>query len=135
MPSASTAISVIWWWCFVVILVDFELASYLQKAVTMIEPLLDPLHPAHEEFKKRGLEQLALVNGVNYTDLDQRRCPICQGTGHLGKKRKKPKRERKRRGEEDKQVIEQETASSSSSHLCFSFSSSLSVLLSAYEYV
>lgn len=51
----------------------------------MIEPLLDPLHPAHEEFKKRGLEQLALVNGVNYTDLDQRRCPICQGTGHLGK--------------------------------------------------
>ncbi|PHJ16707.1 zinc knuckle domain-containing protein, partial [Cystoisospora suis] len=60
-----------------------ETEEILEKAVTMIEPLLDPLHPAHEEFKKRGLEQLALVNGVNYTDLDQRRCPICQGTGHL----------------------------------------------------
>eukprot|EP00070_Physeter_catodon_P042818 XP_028349712.1 branchpoint-bridging protein-like [Physeter catodon] len=54
----------------------------VEKALSLIEPLLDPLHPAHEEFKKRGLEQLALVNGVNYTDLDQRRCPICQGTGH-----------------------------------------------------
>ncbi|KFH18382.1 zinc knuckle domain-containing protein [Toxoplasma gondii MAS] len=54
----------------------------VEKALALIEPLLDPLHPAHEEFKKRGLEQLALVNGVNYSDLEQRRCPICQGTGH-----------------------------------------------------
>lgn len=58
--------------------------SELQKAVALIEPLLDPLHPAHEEFKRKGLEQLALVNGVNYGDLDQRRCAICQGVGHLG---------------------------------------------------
>ncbi|KAL8452678.1 hypothetical protein Emed_001242 [Eimeria media] len=54
-----------------------------QRAVALVEPLLDPLHPAHEEFKRRGLEQLALVNGVNYSDLDQRRCAICQALGHL----------------------------------------------------
>lgn len=58
--------------------------AVLQRAVALVEPLLDPLHPAHEEFKRRGLEQLALVNGVNYTDLDQRRCAICQAVGHLG---------------------------------------------------
>ncbi|PFH34386.1 zinc knuckle domain-containing protein [Besnoitia besnoiti] len=54
----------------------------VEKALALIEPLLDPLHPAHEEFKKRGLEQLALVNGVNYSDLEARRCPVCQGAGH-----------------------------------------------------
>ncbi|OEH75052.1 zinc knuckle domain-containing protein [Cyclospora cayetanensis] len=56
----------------------------VERAVALIEPLLDPLHPAHEEFKRRGLEQLALVNGVNYSDLDQRRCAICQALGHSG---------------------------------------------------
>ncbi|KAL8274652.1 hypothetical protein Esti_001367 [Eimeria stiedai] len=55
----------------------------VERAVALVEPLLDPLHPAHEEFKRRGLEQLALVNGVNYSDLDQRRCAICQALGHL----------------------------------------------------
>ncbi|CDJ39742.1 zinc knuckle domain-containing protein, putative [Eimeria tenella] len=55
----------------------------VERAVALVEPLLDPLHPAHEEFKRRGLEQLALVNGVNYGELDQRRCALCQALGHL----------------------------------------------------
>eukprot|EP00922_Rhytidocystis_sp_ex-Travisia-forbesii_P004812 GHVS01007055.1.p1 GENE.GHVS01007055.1~~GHVS01007055.1.p1 ORF type:complete len:576 (-),score=69.52 GHVS01007055.1:199-1926(-) len=54
----------------------------LEKAVGLIEPLLDPFHPMHEDFKKRGLEQLALVNGLSMSKLDQR-CAVCGATGHL----------------------------------------------------
>eukprot|EP00921_Rhytidocystis_pertsovi_P016550 GHVQ01026091.1.p1 GENE.GHVQ01026091.1~~GHVQ01026091.1.p1 ORF type:complete len:729 (+),score=159.01 GHVQ01026091.1:724-2910(+) len=54
----------------------------LEKAVGLIEPLLDPFHPMHEDFKKRGLEQLALVNGLTMSKIDQR-CAVCGGTGHF----------------------------------------------------
>lgn len=54
----------------------------LDKAVSLIEPLLNPFHPAHEEFKKKGLEQLALVNGVSLTKIDSR-CTVCGAVGHL----------------------------------------------------
>ncbi|KAL8437494.1 hypothetical protein ACSSS7_000876 [Eimeria intestinalis] len=76
----------------------FFLCFVLQRAVALVEPLLDPLHPAHEEFKRRGLEQLALVNGVNYSDLDQRRCAICQALGHLGVSPNKPVNSRSLQG-------------------------------------
>lgn len=36
----------------------------------------------HEEFKKKGLEQLALVNGVALNKIETR-CNICGATGHL----------------------------------------------------
>lgn len=36
----------------------------------------------HEEFKKKGLEQLALVNGVQLGKLETR-CNVCGATGHL----------------------------------------------------
>lgn len=54
----------------------------LDKAVALIEPLLNPYHPAHEEFKKKGLEQLALVNGVSLSKLENR-CSVCGAIGHL----------------------------------------------------
>lgn len=54
----------------------------LQKAVSLIEPLLNPFHPMHEEFKKKGLEQLALVNGVTLTKIEAR-CNTCGALGHL----------------------------------------------------
>eukprot|EP00923_Selenidium_pygospionis_P060732 GHVN01106732.1.p1 GENE.GHVN01106732.1~~GHVN01106732.1.p1 ORF type:complete len:679 (-),score=146.18 GHVN01106732.1:1247-3283(-) len=55
----------------------------LEIAVGLIEPLLDPSHPMHDEFKKKGLEQLALVNGLTVAKTEQR-CSECGGTGHLG---------------------------------------------------
>ncbi|KAJ1608164.1 Ms15p [Cryptosporidium canis] len=36
----------------------------LDKAVNMILPLLDPFHPLHEEYKRDGLQQLAIINGT-----------------------------------------------------------------------
>ncbi|KAK6588194.1 Ms15p KH + 2 Znknuckle (C2HC) [Cryptosporidium xiaoi] len=36
----------------------------LDKAVNMIQPLLDPFHPLHEEYKRDGLQQLAIINGT-----------------------------------------------------------------------
>ncbi|XP_055388701.1 LOW QUALITY PROTEIN: uncharacterized protein LOC129617553 [Condylostylus longicornis] len=54
----------------------------IEKAVSLIEPLLNPFHPMHEEFKKKGLEQLALVNGVAMNKIEAR-CSVCGGTGHL----------------------------------------------------
>ncbi|GIX62528.1 transcription or splicing factor-like protein, putative [Babesia caballi] len=54
----------------------------VEKAVALIEPLLDPFHPKHEEFKRRGLEQLALVNGVALGISDASRCSSCGGLGH-----------------------------------------------------
>ncbi|XP_953608.1 uncharacterized protein TA16690 [Theileria annulata] len=54
----------------------------VQKAVELIEPLLDPFHPKHEEFKRLGLEQLALVNGVALGIVDIARCSICGASGH-----------------------------------------------------
>nr|PVC52504.1 transcription or splicing factor-like protein [Theileria orientalis] len=54
----------------------------VQRAVELIEPLLDPFHPKHEEFKRIGLEQLALVNGVALGVVDIGRCSICGGSGH-----------------------------------------------------
>ncbi|KAK1443138.1 KH domain-containing BBP like protein [Babesia gibsoni] len=54
----------------------------VEKAVALIEPLLDPFHPKHEEFKRRGLEQLALVNGVALGISDASRCSVCGGQGH-----------------------------------------------------
>ncbi|KAK1935886.1 putative transcription or splicing factor-like protein [Babesia divergens] len=54
----------------------------VEKAVAMIEPLLDPFHPKHEEFKRRGLEQLALVNGVALGIVDASRCSVCGAVGH-----------------------------------------------------
>ncbi|ORM39491.1 Branchpoint-bridging protein [Babesia sp. Xinjiang] len=54
----------------------------VEKAVQLIAPLLDPFHPKHEEFKRRGLEQLALVNGVALGISDAGRCSVCGGMGH-----------------------------------------------------
>ncbi|GBE60192.1 transcription or splicing factor [Babesia ovata] len=54
----------------------------VEKAVALIGPLLDPFHPKHEEFKRRGLEQLALVNGVALGISDASRCSVCGGVGH-----------------------------------------------------
>ncbi|EKX74257.1 conserved hypothetical protein [Theileria equi strain WA] len=54
----------------------------VERAVQLIEPLLDPFHPKHEEFKRKGLEQLALVNGVALGIVDVGRCSICGGSGH-----------------------------------------------------
>lgn len=51
----------------------------------MIEPLLDPSHPIHEEYKKKGLEQLALVNGTgNFIAKSESKCTVCGLTGHFG---------------------------------------------------
>ncbi|CDU18927.1 transcription/splicing factor [Plasmodium yoelii] len=55
----------------------------VEKAVTLITPLLDPTHPLHDEFKKKGLEQLALVNGINLNQLETQRCAMCNSTTHL----------------------------------------------------
>ncbi|CEM25933.1 unnamed protein product [Vitrella brassicaformis CCMP3155] len=53
-------------------------------AVSLIEPLLDPSHQLHEEFKKKGMEQLALVNGLNFgLATNEVRCSVCQAIGHL----------------------------------------------------
>eukprot|EP01071_Lankesteria_metandrocarpae_P006204 Lankesteria_metandrocarpae@DN4276_c0_g1_i2.p1 len=59
-----------------------DTADKVEKAVNLIEPLLDPFHPMHEDFKKRGLEQLALVNGVQMAKVEQR-CAVCCAVGHL----------------------------------------------------
>eukprot|EP00916_Digyalum_oweni_P006251 GHVL01010805.1.p1 GENE.GHVL01010805.1~~GHVL01010805.1.p1 ORF type:complete len:516 (-),score=126.52 GHVL01010805.1:122-1669(-) len=53
----------------------------LDKAISLIEPLLDPGHPMHEEFKKAGLEQLAVVNGFLISKTDMR-CSCCNAVGH-----------------------------------------------------
>ncbi|POM83256.1 KH domain protein [Cryptosporidium meleagridis] len=42
----------------------------LDKAVSMIQPLLDPFHPLHEEYKRDGLQQLAIINGTLNTNLN-----------------------------------------------------------------
>ncbi|SBT79688.1 transcription or splicing factor-like protein, putative [Plasmodium malariae] len=55
----------------------------VEKAVSLITPLLDPFHPLHEEYKKKGLEQLALVNGINLNQLETQRCSICNSSTHL----------------------------------------------------
>ncbi|KEG02653.1 hypothetical protein YYE_02482 [Plasmodium vinckei vinckei] len=55
----------------------------VERAVSLITPLLDPTHPLHEEFKKKGLEQLALVNGINLNQLETQRCAMCNSTTHL----------------------------------------------------
>ncbi|EDO07490.1 splicing factor KH domain family protein [Babesia bovis T2Bo] len=54
----------------------------VEKAVQLIQPLLDPFHPKHEEFKRKGLEQLALVNGVALGISDASRCSVCGAVGH-----------------------------------------------------
>ncbi|KAF7458065.1 putative transcription or splicing factor-like protein [Cryptosporidium felis] len=41
----------------------------LEKAINMIQPLLDPFHPLHEEYKRDGLQQLAIINGTLNTNL------------------------------------------------------------------
>eukprot|EP01055_Gregarina_sp_Pseudo9_P004868 Gregarina_sp_Pseudo_9__4867@NODE_508_length_2671_cov_40_733283_g479_i0_p1_GENE_NODE_508_length_2671_cov_40_733283_g479_i0NODE_508_length_2671_cov_40_733283_g479_i0_p1_ORF_typecomplete_len357_score49_69SF1HH/PF16275_5/5_6e27KH_1/PF00013_29/2_3e11zfCCHC_3/PF13917_6/0_009zfCCHC_3/PF13917_6/0_002zfCCHC_4/PF14392_6/0_98zfCCHC_4/PF14392_6/0_034zfCCHC/PF00098_23/0_0034zfCCHC/PF00098_23/13zfCCHC_6/PF15288_6/0_22zfCCHC_6/PF15288_6/19zfRVT/PF13966_6/10zfRVT/PF13966_6/53C1_2/PF03107_16/1_1C1_2/PF03107_16/2 len=57
----------------------------LERAVALIEPLLDPSHPIHEEYKKRGLEQLALVNGTGgFLVKSDSRCTVCGQLGHFG---------------------------------------------------
>lgn len=55
----------------------------IEKAVSLIIPLLDPKHPQHEEHKKKGLEQLAIVNGINISQLDTQRCSFCGSTTHI----------------------------------------------------
>ncbi|KAJ1613243.1 Ms15p [Cryptosporidium canis] len=42
----------------------------LDKAVNMILPLLDPFHPLHEEYKRDGLQQLAIINGTLNANLN-----------------------------------------------------------------
>eukprot|EP00915_Cephaloidophora_sp_WS-2016_P010899 GHVH01016027.1.p1 GENE.GHVH01016027.1~~GHVH01016027.1.p1 ORF type:complete len:553 (+),score=91.89 GHVH01016027.1:52-1710(+) len=61
----------------------------VQKAVELIEPLLDPQHPMHEDFKNRGLDQLALVHGTTVQKphshslaIAGSMCEICGGAGH-----------------------------------------------------
>jgi len=57
----------------------------LERAVTLIEPLLDPFHPIHEEYKKRGLEQLAAVTGTGaFLTKQDIRCTVCGAMGHHG---------------------------------------------------
>eukprot|EP00917_Polyrhabdina_sp_WS-2016_P006879 GHVP01015335.1.p1 GENE.GHVP01015335.1~~GHVP01015335.1.p1 ORF type:complete len:415 (+),score=99.77 GHVP01015335.1:507-1751(+) len=57
----------------------------LEKAVGLIEPLLDPFHPMHEEFKKKGLEQLAVVTGTSGAlGAADQRCAVCGSLAHLG---------------------------------------------------
>ncbi|KJP88144.1 hypothetical protein AK88_02261 [Plasmodium fragile] len=55
----------------------------VEKAVSLITPLLDPFHPLHDEYKKKGLEQLALVNGININQLDVQRCSMCNSSSHM----------------------------------------------------
>ncbi|CAA9989094.1 conserved Plasmodium protein, unknown function [Plasmodium knowlesi strain H] len=55
----------------------------VERAVSLITPLLDPFHPLHDEYKKKGLEQLALVNGININQLDVQRCSMCNSTLHM----------------------------------------------------
>ncbi|GAW81794.1 hypothetical protein, conserved [Plasmodium gonderi] len=55
----------------------------VEKAVSLITPLLDPFHPLHDEYKKKGLEQLALVNGINLNQLESQRCSMCNSTAHM----------------------------------------------------
>lgn len=55
----------------------------VEKAVSLIIPLLDPNHPLHEEFKRKGLEQLAIVNGINLNQLDTQKCAFCGSPNHL----------------------------------------------------
>ncbi|GAB67322.1 hypothetical protein PCYB_113420 [Plasmodium cynomolgi strain B] len=55
----------------------------VEKAVSLITPLLDPFHPLHDEYKKKGLEQLALVNGINLNQLEAQRCSMCNSTSHM----------------------------------------------------
>uniref|UniRef100_A0A0G4FNH4 Branchpoint-bridging protein n=1 Tax=Chromera velia CCMP2878 TaxID=1169474 RepID=A0A0G4FNH4_9ALVE len=62
--------------------ISAETEEKLDKAEAMIMPLLDPSHPVHEDFKKRGLEQLALVNGFSITKQEQR-CSQCGAVGHF----------------------------------------------------
>lgn len=55
----------------------------IEKAVSLIIPLLDPKHPQHEEHKRKGLEQLAIVNGINISQLDTLKCSFCGSTTHV----------------------------------------------------
>lgn len=55
----------------------------IEKAVNLIIPLLDPKHPQHEEHKRKGLEQLAIVNGINISQLDMQKCTFCGSTTHV----------------------------------------------------
>lgn len=72
------------------------------KAIEMIEPLVDPLHPDHEAEKVRGLEQLAIITGTtasfqerqlrllesdsidefSYTKFEVK-CSLCGDRGHV----------------------------------------------------
>ncbi|OII71987.1 zinc knuckle family protein [Cryptosporidium andersoni] len=63
----------------------------VDKAVDLIQPLLDPFHPLHDEYKRRGLEQLAIVNGTNISNSfgtnlgisgNNDRCLHCGSTNH-----------------------------------------------------
>ncbi|EZG58017.1 Hrf1 family protein [Gregarina niphandrodes] len=66
----------------------------VEKAVALIEPLLDPSHPVHEEYKKKGLQQLAQVTGANSVatgpgpgqlalSRQDAQCSVCGQLGHF----------------------------------------------------
>lgn len=74
----------------------------VMQAVKLIEPLVDPLHPAFELERTRGLEQLALLTGTGKTMQDRQlqllesggvedlsytrievKCSVCGDRGHL----------------------------------------------------
>jgi len=73
------------------------------KAIKMIEPMVDPLHPDHEKERLKGLEQLAIITGTTTSFQDRQLrlvesdftedlsynkidivCKICGDRGHVG---------------------------------------------------
>jgi Splicing factor 1 helix-hairpin domain/KH domain len=56
----------------------------VKKAMQVLEPLIDPLHPDHELERLKGLEQLALVSGGNIRDtLTARQLRLWEGDGNF----------------------------------------------------
>lgn len=69
--------------------ISAEDESKLQKAVELIVPLLDPLHPLHEQHRKRGLNEIAILQNTNEpssnahaVSLAGTRCEVCGEQGH-----------------------------------------------------
>ena len=56
----------------------------VKRAIEVLEPFVDPLHPDHELERLRGLEQLALVSGGNIRDtLTARQLRLWEGDGNF----------------------------------------------------
>ena len=56
----------------------------VKRAIEVLEPFVDPLHPDHELERLRGLEQLALASGGNIRDtLTARQLRLWEGDGNF----------------------------------------------------